>query len=166
MPFDHRVESFGWSMRLIHQWFTCFPKPVMADRGDSDEVELWIRGCTYLLLSQERSASHKIQRQSFYQNALNASDLFVHIPKETVIDLGVLHAYGIKPGWYDIKLKTPVCPPASVKPSVRLAYQCQHPMFPTLAKAIVTRVEAIQRWCRAFRLRNWSSTRRQCWYLD
>lgn len=52
--------------------------------------------------------------------------------------MGVLHAYGIKPGWYDIKLKLPVCPPASVKPSIKLAYQCQHPMFPTLAKAIVT----------------------------
>lgn len=62
----------------------------------------------------------------------------MHIPKETVIDSSVLHAYGIKPYWYDIKLKTPVCPPANSKPTIRLAYQCQHPMFPTLAKAIVT----------------------------
>ena len=136
-PLIDRVEVWVVDEAYSSMVYPSLSKPVMADRGDSDEVEL-DPGCTYLLLNRKKGIAQDPAWAKFLSNALNAADLFVHIPKETVIDLGVLHAYGIKPGWYDIKLNTPVCPPANAKPTIRLAYQCQHPMFPTLAKAIVT----------------------------
>ncbi len=112
-------------------------KPVMADRGDSDEVEL-DPGCTYLLLNRRR-VSHKIQRGQVLIKCFKRFRFVCAYSERDGYRLGCAACLRIKPGWYDIKLKTPeVCPPASAKPSVRLAYQCQHPMFPTLAKAIVT----------------------------
>ncbi|QFT12715.1 SgrR family transcriptional regulator [Vibrio sp. THAF190c] len=134
-PLIDRVEVWVVDEAYSSMVYPSLSKPVMADRGDSDEVEL-DPGCTYLLLNRQKGIAKNPLWAEFLSNALNAADLFTHIPKETVIDLGVLHAYGLKPGWYDVKLAPPVCPQSSTKPVIKIAFQRQHPMFPTLAHAI------------------------------
>ena len=133
-PLVDRVEVWVVDEAYSSMVYPSLSKPVMADRGESDEVEL-DPDCTYLLLNRRSGIATDPRWAIFLSNALNASDLFAHIPKEKVIDLGVLHAYGLKPGWYDIKLSPVEAPPTNNK-EITVAYHFQHPMFPILAKAI------------------------------
>jgi len=133
-PLMDRVEVWVVDEAYSSMVFPSLTKPTISDRGSSDEVEL-DPGCTYLLLNRRSGIAKQKEWAEFLSNALSAANLFAHIPQSTVIELGVLHAYGLKPGWYDVMPNNAVFVPQTDK-KISVAYQPQHPMFPTVAKAI------------------------------
>lgn len=135
-PLMDRVEVWVVDEAYSSMVFPSLTKPTISDRSSSDEVGL-DPGCTYLLLNRRSGIAKQKEWAEFLSNALNASNLFAHIPQSTVIELGILHAYGLKPGWYDVMPNNAVFVPQTDK-KISVAYQPQHPMFPTLAKAIAT----------------------------
>ncbi|MBW3696253.1 SgrR family transcriptional regulator [Vibrio sp. T187] len=139
-PLMDRVEVWVVDEAYSSMVFPSLTKPTIADRSATDEVEL-DPGCTYLLLNRRSGIAQDPEWASFLANTLSASNLFAHIPQSTVIELGVLHAYGLKPGWYDVMPNQEVELPESQQ-TLRVAYQPQHPMFPTVAKGIASILKA------------------------
>lgn len=104
-------------------------------RGSStEEVEL-DPGCTYLLLNHRNGVAKDEHWARYLTDKLNALNLFRLLPEEKIIELGVLPAYGLKPGWYHHSAAAQrTLPPESKE--LTIAYHAQHPMFPTVANAI------------------------------
>ncbi|MFC1235431.1 SgrR family transcriptional regulator [Vibrio sp. F74] len=108
--------------------------PIKAKTSSDDEVKL-DPGCTYLLLNRKRGLAKEDNWAKYFCSTLSAFNLFRLLPEETILDLGLLPAYGLKPGWQHSALGgDKVLPPS--KQSVTVAYHSQHPIFPSLAKAI------------------------------
>lgn len=134
-PLLDRVEV--WVIDEVHSTmvFPSLTHPIKSQRGSfTEDVEL-DPGCTYLLLNRRKGLAANIHWANYFQKKLNSLNLFRLLPEEKVIELGVLPAYGLKPGWYH---QTPnnsaILPPE--QRTVTIAYHAKHPMFPTLAKVI------------------------------
>ena len=70
----------------------------------------------------------------YFSQRLSALNLFQLIPQEKIVELGVLPAHGLKPGWYHHTKQGFSSPPAYR--TITIAYHAHHPMFPTLVKCI------------------------------
>ncbi|BCK26172.1 TPA: SgrR family transcriptional regulator [Vibrio cholerae] len=134
-PLLDRVEV--WVIDEVHSSmvFPSLSNPMKTDRGSStEEVEL-DPGCTYLLLNRRNGVAKDEHWARYLTDKLNALNLFRLLPEEKIIELGVLPAYGLKPGWYHHAAAAQrTLPPESKE--LTIAYHAQHPMFPTVANAI------------------------------
>ncbi|CAM2796532.1 SgrR family transcriptional regulator [Vibrio mytili] len=109
-------------------------KPEMGKHLSSDEVEL-DPGCTFLLLNKNTGIAKDPRWANFLSQALNSHQIYSHIPQDKVIELGVLQAFGLKPGWIDLRPSSATSAPQQDK-TISVAYQKNHPMFPVIAKII------------------------------
>lgn len=134
-PLLDRVEV--WVIDKVHSSmvFPSLSNPMKTARGSStEEVEL-DPGCTYLLLNRRNGVAKDEHWARYLTDKLKALNLFRLLPEEKIIELGVLPAYGLKPGWYHHSAATKrTLPPESRE--LTIAYHVQHPMFPTVANAI------------------------------
>ncbi|ENM3921110.1 SgrR family transcriptional regulator [Vibrio cholerae] len=134
-PLLDRVEV--WVIDEVHSSmvFPSLSNPMKTARGSStEEVEL-DPGCTYLLLNRRNGVAKDEHWARYLTDKLNALNLFRLLPEEKIIELGVLPAYGLKPGWYHHAAAVQrTLPPESKE--LTIAYHAQHPMFPTVANAI------------------------------
>lgn len=134
-PLLDRVEV--WVIDEVHSSmvFPSLSNPMKTARGSStEEVEL-DPGCTYLLLNRRNGVAKDEHWARYLTDKLNALNLFRLLPEEKIIELGVLPAYGLKPGWYHHSAAAQrTLPPESKE--LTIAYHAQHPMFPTVANAI------------------------------
>lgn len=134
-PLLDRVEV--WVIDEVHSSmvFPSLSNPMKTARGSStEEVEL-DPGCTYLLLNRRNGVAKDEHWARYLTDKLNALNLFRLLPEEKIIELGVLPAYGLKPGWYHHSAAAQrTLPPKSKE--LTIAYHAQHPMFPTVANAI------------------------------
>ncbi|EJL6483916.1 SgrR family transcriptional regulator [Vibrio cholerae] len=134
-PLLDRVEV--WVIDEVHSSmvFPSLSNPMKTARGSStEEVEL-DPGCTYLLLNRCNGVAKDEHWARYLTDKLNALNLFRLLPEEKIIELGVLPAYGLKPGWYHHAAAAQrTLPPESKE--LTIAYHAQHPMFPTVANAI------------------------------
>ncbi|MGD8110198.1 SgrR family transcriptional regulator [Vibrio sp. TRT 17S01] len=99
-----------------------------------DDVEL-DPGCTYLLLNRKTGLATSDEWARYFTHKLNALDLASYIPKQKIVDFGLLPAYGLKPGWYHQKAGRYTASVPAYR-TVRVAFQRLHPMFPTIAAII------------------------------
>ncbi|RBM26840.1 SgrR family transcriptional regulator [Vibrio tarriae] len=134
-PLMDRVEV--WVIDEVHSSmvFPSLSNPMKTARGSStEEVEL-DPGSTYLLLNRRNGVAKDEHWARYLTDKLNALNLFRLLPEEKIIELGVLPAYGLKPGWYHHAAAAQrTLPPESKE--LTIAYHAQHPMFPTVANAI------------------------------
>ncbi|HDZ9266616.1 TPA: SgrR family transcriptional regulator [Vibrio cholerae] len=134
-PLLDRVEV--WVIDEVHSSmvFPSLSNPMKTARGSStEEVEL-DPGCTYLLLNRRNGVAKDEHWARYLTDKLNALNLFRLLPEEKIIELGVLPAYGLKPGWYHHSAAAQRTLPLESK-ELTIAYHAQHPMFPTVANAI------------------------------
>ncbi|WP_413283292.1 SgrR family transcriptional regulator [Vibrio sp. MA40-2] len=112
-----------------------------ADAINDDEVKL-DPGCTFLLLNRNNGLAKDDQWALYFCSTLTAFNLFRSLDEQTIIDLGLLPAYGLKPGWQHAivptqKLSPPINQLTSpTKNCITIAYHSEHPVFPELAKKI------------------------------
>ncbi|MBO0217012.1 SgrR family transcriptional regulator, partial [Vibrio sp. Vb2880] len=71
-------------------------------QGPSDEVEL-DPGCTFLLLNKNTGIAKDPRWAEFLSQTLNSHQIYAHVPQDKVMELGVLQAFGLKPGWIDLR---------------------------------------------------------------
>ncbi len=108
--------------------------PTKPERREHEEVEL-DPGCTYLLLNLKHGLAKERSWSEYFCSRLNCFNVFDLIPQEKIVEQGLLHAYGLKPGWFHFQ-------PISDKPApckgmtVKVAYHCFHPGYNMIAKAI------------------------------
>ena len=133
-PLLDRVEVWVIDEAYSSMLFPSLSSPIKPEirRHDSD-VEL-DPGCTYLLLNRKDGLAKQSDWANYFCQRLNSLNLYQQLPQEKVIELGVLPAHGLKPGWYHHTSQGYVSPPAYR--TVNIAYHGQHPMFPTLVKHI------------------------------
>lgn len=114
--------------------FPSLSNPIKPQVSSNDEVEL-DPGCTYLLLNRRHGLLRDPVWARYICSVLNSFNLFRTLPEATIIDMGLLPAHGLKPGWHhSLPGSQRQTPPAKEK--IRLAYHAQHPVFPILAKSI------------------------------
>ncbi len=110
--------------------------PVKPDNHDHEEVEL-DPGCTYLLLNKVSGLAKDEDWANYFCATLNSIDIFEILPKDKVGELGLLPAYGLKPGWFHTKPAVSKLLPPELR-KVNIAYHCYHPGFKLQSKAIET----------------------------
>ncbi|ENM5933588.1 SgrR family transcriptional regulator [Vibrio mimicus] len=134
-PLLDRVEV--WVIDEVHSSmvFPSLSNPIKTARGSSTEDVELDPGCTYLLLNRRNGVAQDEHWARYLSEKLNALSLYRLLPEEKIIELGVLPAYGLKPGWYhhSTPLQKTLPPHAQ---ELTIAYHVQHPMFPTVASAI------------------------------
>lgn len=133
-PLVDRVEVWVISEAYSTMVFPSLSYPIKPVNRNDNEVQL-DPGCTYLLLNRNTGLAKEDNWAHYFYSTLNGFNLFRLLPEETIIELGLLPAYGLKPGWQHAQvLKHKLMPPEKRK--ITLAYHAQHPVFPTLAKTI------------------------------
>ncbi|EPP4295063.1 SgrR family transcriptional regulator [Vibrio navarrensis] len=135
-PLLDQVEVWVIDESYSSMVYPSLSKPIMNASSRSDEVEL-DPGCTFLLLNKRSGVAKDPRWAEFFSAVLNGYQLFNHVPQDKVIELGLLQAYGIKPGWIDLYPNPNAQPPGELE-RISVAYQAKHPMFPVIAKTIKT----------------------------
>ncbi|EJL6395542.1 SgrR family transcriptional regulator [Vibrio navarrensis] len=135
-PLLDQVEVWVIDESYSSMVYPSLSKPIMNASSRSDEVEL-DPGCTFLLLNKRSGVAKDPRWAEFFSAVLNGYQLFSHVPQDKVIELGLLQAYGIKPGWIDLYPNPNTQPPGELE-RISVAYQAKHPMFPVIAKTIKT----------------------------
>lgn len=128
-----------WVIDDVHSSmvFPSISNPIKPKTGTfSDDVEL-DPGCTYLLLNRKSGLAKSNDWASYFSQRLGALNLYQQLPQDKIVELGVLPAHGLKPGWYHHTRQGSYTSPPSYR-KVTVAYHAQHPMFPTLVKCIET----------------------------
>ncbi|MBF9002661.1 SgrR family transcriptional regulator [Vibrio nitrifigilis] len=141
-PLLDRVEV--WVIDEVHSSlvFPSLNNPIKSGRRTSfsEDVEL-DPGCTYLLLNRKYGIANDELWAHYLCHKLSSLNIMRHIPEEAIVEMGLLPAYGLKPGWYhnslsDISVPTPPSFHVSGHRKLVVAYHAKHPMFPTIAKVI------------------------------
>lgn len=133
-PLLDRVEVWVIDEAHSSMVFPSLSKPIKPDVANyGDEVEL-DPGCTLLLLNRKNGLAVSDEWASYFSHRLSTLNLFQQLPQEKIVELGVLPAHGLKPGWYHHTKQGYTSPPSYR--TVTIAYHAQHPMFPTLVKCI------------------------------
>ncbi|NLS13318.1 SgrR family transcriptional regulator [Vibrio sp. SM6] len=133
-PLVDQVEV--WFIDDAYSWvvYPSVSKPMLTKAPPSDRVDL-DPGCTFLLLNKRTGIAKDPRWAEFLAQTINGFQLFHHLPQDTVMDLGLLQAFGIKPGWIDL-MPEPINQVPVAKGPLRVAYQAKHPIFPVIAEAI------------------------------
>ncbi len=134
-PLLDRVEVWVIDESHSSMVFPSLSNPIKTQRGSSTEDVDLDPGCTYLLLNRRKGIAADNVWAEYFCSKFNALNLYRLIPEEKIVELGVLPAYGLKPGWYhQLSLGDNVTPPK--KTNVTIAYHAKHPMFPIIAKIV------------------------------
>ncbi|WP_165313866.1 SgrR family transcriptional regulator [Vibrio ziniensis] len=130
-----RVEVWVIDEAHSSMVFPSLSSPVKNKRGSSAEDVDLDPGCTYLLLNRRHGVAADETWAEYLCHKLSAMNLFKLMPEQNIVELGVLPAHGLKPGWYhQVPVSHSVTPSAPKRLTV--AYHAQHPTFPMIAKAI------------------------------
>ncbi|MGF1696361.1 SgrR family transcriptional regulator [Vibrio lamellibrachiae] len=134
-PLIDRVEV--WVIDEVHSSmiFPSLSNPIKPDLLDQNEEVKLDPGCTYLLLNRRDGLAVNTEWAEYFTNKLHTMNLFRMLPDNKLVELGVLPAHGLKPGWYHQGRSNSTVKPPEFK-SITIAYHAHHPMFPTLAKTI------------------------------
>ncbi|MCK6263582.1 SgrR family transcriptional regulator [Vibrio sp. ZSDE26] len=134
-PLIDRVEV--WVIDEVHSTmiFPSLSNPIKPELGGHNEEVKLDPGCTYLLLNRRDGLAARNDWAEYFTNKLHTMNLFRMLPDNKLVELGVLPAHGLKPGWYhQSRANCSVTPPETK--TITIAYHAHHPMFPTLAKII------------------------------
>ncbi|MFB9136843.1 SgrR family transcriptional regulator [Vibrio olivae] len=105
-----------------------------------DDVEL-DPGCSYLLLNRSHGLPKDPAWAEYFSQTLSSLNIYGQLPQDKIIELGVLPAHGLKPGWYQQQPSAKAThPPHSGR--VKIACHAQHPMFATVMKAMSNLLKA------------------------
>jgi SgrR family transcriptional regulator len=114
--------------------FPHLPNPIKRQNHfTKDDVGL-DPGCTYLLLNRHNGIARDERWARYLSYKLSSLSVFKELPETKVVELGVLPAHGLKPGWYHHSPQ-PELAPEGLK-TLTISYHAQHPMFPSLAKTL------------------------------
>ncbi|WCE31321.1 SgrR family transcriptional regulator [Vibrio sp. SCSIO 43137] len=133
-PLVDRVEVWVIDESYSSLVFPSLTDPTKPVVPADNEVEL-DPGCTYLLLNRKSGIARDDKAAAYIASVLNSFALFKALPEETVVELGLLPAHGLKPGWYH-SLPDRIAYSPEEGQKVTVAYLAEHPVFPLLAKAI------------------------------
>jgi len=133
-PLVDRVEVWVIDEVYSGMVFPSLSHPIKGEKSDDDEVKL-DPGCTFLLLNRKYGLAKHEKWARYFCSTLSALNLFRLLPEDTIVDLGLLPAYGLKPGWQHSVLGADRSLPPS-KENIVIAYHSQHPVFPTLARTM------------------------------
>ncbi|MCG7491713.1 SgrR family transcriptional regulator [Vibrio sp. Of14-4] len=92
-------------------------------------------GCTCFLLNRRSGLAKSDQWANYFSQRLGSLNLYNLLPQEKVVELGVLPAHGLKPGWYHHTAQGHYTSPPSYR-KVTIAYHGQHPTFPVLVPSV------------------------------
>lgn len=109
--------------------------PLRTQRKNSNEDVAIDPGSIYLMLNRRSGIAANETWAEYLSHKLSSLDVFRALPRQTVVDLGLLPAYGLKPGWNHALTTSSIEVPPQVKP-VTIAYHAKHPLFPDIVKAI------------------------------
>lgn len=143
-PLIERVEV--WVIDEAHSYmvYPSLTHPNKPAEGQFTDVEL-DPGCTYLLLNRRTGIAKDDDWANYLANKLNPFSLLRGIPDQKVIELGLLHAHGLKPGWHHSGvLQSNIAPPAmqdTDKPQITVAYHNKHPLFHYVIQSIKTLIK-------------------------
>ncbi|RQW64478.1 SgrR family transcriptional regulator [Vibrio viridaestus] len=112
--------------------FPSLTNPSQTERGSIKEDVGLDPGCLHLLLDRRHGLAKSDAWAQYFAQRLNALDIFRTSSNESVVDLGIVPALGLKPGWYHTQSNVTLSPPPEANKTVRIAYQARHPMFPQL----------------------------------
>lgn len=133
-PLLDRVEVWVIDELYSSIVFPTLSYPIKSKVSSNDEVKL-DPGCTYLLLNRKEGVAKDEKWARYFSASLSAHNLFQQLQEETIIELGLLAAYGLKPGWHHTALnKNKIAPPEQRR--ISIAYLAHHPVFPEMVKAI------------------------------
>ncbi|WP_375749839.1 SgrR family transcriptional regulator [Vibrio sp. HN007] len=134
-PLVDKVEVWVINDAYSAMVFPSLSNPIPPHNSSADDVEL-DPGCTYLLLNRKRGLLKDDNWARYLVSKLNSFSLFKTLPEQTIIDMGLLPATGLKPGWQHMLRNntTAVEKPGTSK--FTLAYHAMHPVFPAMVKSI------------------------------
>ncbi|CAM2893813.1 SgrR family transcriptional regulator [Vibrio rarus] len=132
-PLVDRVEV--WVIDEIHSSivYPSLSQPNIPSQTTDDDVAL-DPGCTYIAVNQRSGLGQDPLWQRYFSAALTTFRLFEQLPQQSIVELGLLPAHGLRPGWYHSQPATQHAPPE--RTTVTIAYHSEHPVFPTIAKSI------------------------------
>ncbi len=106
----------------------------IAPRTGHDEVAL-DPGSLLLMLNRRSGIATRPDVADYLSAQLNGLQLMRDLPQHKVNELGLVPAYGIKPGWMDHRADQRLKRPANLD-LLTLAYQAKHPVLTLLAELI------------------------------
>ncbi len=118
--------------------FPSLTKPIKSERGSVEEDVGLDPGCLHLLLNRMNGLAKDSVWADYFSNRLNSLSIFRALSQQTIVDLGIVPALGLKPGWYHTSVSnnaTPLSLPDLDRP-IRIAYHAKHPMFPQVIRHI------------------------------
>ncbi|GLT18727.1 transcriptional regulator [Vibrio zhanjiangensis] len=92
-------------------------------------------GCTYLLLNRRNGLAKSVQWANYFSHRLGSLNVYHQLPQEKVVELGILPAHGLKPGWYHHTTQGQYTSPPAYR-RVTIAYHGEHPTFSILIPSI------------------------------
>ncbi|MCE0495735.1 SgrR family transcriptional regulator [Vibrio salinus] len=117
--------------------FPSLTKPLKMERGSVEEDVSLDPGCLHLLLNRKNGLAKDLAWADYFTNRLNALSLFRALPEQAIVELGIVPALGLKPGWYHTSTSCDVISPVPYNDRpVRIAYHAKHPMFPQIISYI------------------------------
>ncbi|MCF7355027.1 SgrR family transcriptional regulator [Vibrio sp. CK2-1] len=138
-PLIERVEVWVIDEAHSSMVYPSLTHPNKPTEGQFTDVEL-DPGCTYLLLNRRSGIAKNDDWAHYLAQRLNPFSLLRGIPDQKVIELGLLHAHGLKPGWHHSGiLQSNLMPPAienNEKAQVTVAYHSMHPLFPYVIQSM------------------------------
>lgn len=139
-----------WVIDEVHSTmvFPSLADPIAGARSDiQDGIDL-DPGCTYLLLNRVSGVAKHDGWARYLTKRLNSLAIYRKLPEETIKDLGMIPAHGMKPGWYhqaldvqndDVEPNTDSnLSGEELAGEIRIAYYAEHPTFPEISVAIDT----------------------------
>ncbi len=133
-PLLDQVEVWVIDEAYSSMVYPSLSKPQMNKQASTDEVEL-DPGCTFLLLNKNTGIAKDPRWAEFLSQTLNSHQIYAHVPQDKVIELGVLQAFGLKPGWIDLRPTSVGEVPQQGK-SITVAYQKNIRCFLSLPKQL------------------------------
>ncbi|ORT50966.1 transcriptional regulator [Vibrio sp. qd031] len=98
-------------------------------------------GCTFLLLDKQQGLAKTADWADYFSSRLNSLALFSHLPQQKIVDLGLIHAFGLKPGWQHTSGYSTKSLAAPTQQNIVVAYQHEHTVFADIAHAIKNLLE-------------------------
>ncbi|WP_105902073.1 SgrR family transcriptional regulator [Vibrio gangliei] len=143
-PLIERVEVWVIDEAHSSMVYPSLTHPDTPAEGQFTDVEL-DPGCTYLLLNRKTGIAKDNNWASYLAQKLNPFSLMRGIPDQKVIEIGLLHAHGLKPGWHHSGILQSQPKPPSTSPDqsggeyktqITVAYHGTHPVFPYVIQSI------------------------------
>lgn len=114
-------------------------KPISAERGSVQEDVGLDPGCLHLLLNRKSGLAKQSVWADYFASKFNSLSIFRAIPQQTIVDLGIVPALGLKPGWYHSSTNNGIQPIPELDRPIRIAYHAKNPMFPQ----VVSHIESV-----------------------